>query len=129
MEDRFYSVSEMCVKKLLLRTNHFDTQGLSYLWCASIRIPHINSAFPFIQRCAFSSINLFAQKSVSTLNYKFLLTLRHTEKARELVISVYIRFHTCSLLFYRQQGLYWKVRSVLFISVRSLIVYLIKKFH
>ena len=88
MEDRFYSVSEMCVKKLLLRTKHFDTLD----------------KFIF---SIYTEIVLHFQ--VSTLNYKFLLILIHIEKARELFISVYIRFHTCSVLFYRQQGLYWKV--------------------
>ena len=55
---------------------------------------------------AFSSSNLLGQKSVFTLNCKFLQTLKHTEKTREPIINIYMVFHRCSAFFYRQQGVY-----------------------
>ena len=53
--------------------NHSDTNGLSYLWCAYVRIPHKNSVLPVRQR-KLSIFKFLAQKSVFTWNYKFLDT-------------------------------------------------------
>ena len=97
----------MSMTRKLLRINHFYTESLSYSWCACIRVPHCQ----FIQTlhresCAFSSRNLFGQKSVFTLNCKFLQTFIHTEKTREPLINIHTVFHKCSVFFYRQQGVY-----------------------
>ena len=70
-------------------------RSLSYSWRACIIIPHKNSVIPFRQRkFAFSSSNLFRQKSVFTLNYKFLQTLIHDEKTRDPIINVHMVFHS-----------------------------------
>ena len=60
------------MKRYLLRINHSDTQGLSYSWCACIRILHKNSVLPFKQKklCSFklqfvwSKISLFIELQV-----------------------------------------------------------------
>ena len=102
--------------------NYSDSQGLSYSWCACIRILHINSVLPFRQRklCIFKQQSkIFGPKSAFTLNCDFLQTLIPTEETREPIISVYMVFHRCSLFFYWQQGTF---RT-------TLIVHSTKKFH
>ena len=79
------------------------------------------------ESCTVSSSNLFGQKSVFTLNCKFLQTLRHIAKTIDPVINVYILFHRCSVYIYRQQGVYWIVWSVLLTFLTTLIVYFIKR--
>ena len=93
-----------------------------------MRIPNKNQFFP-LDRKAFSSSNLFGQKSVFTLNFKFIQTLTHAENTREPTINVYMVFHRCSVLFYRQLRIYYMVWYVLFTFLTTLIVYSIKKVH
>ena len=54
------------------------------------------------ESCEFWSNNFFGQKSVFTLNYKFLQTLIYTEKTRESIINAYKVFCRFSVFFYRQ---------------------------
>ena len=93
-----------------------------------MRIFNKNEFFP-LDRKAFSSSNLFGQKSVFTLNFKFIQTLIHTENTREPTINVYMVFHRCSVLFCRQLRIYWMVWYVLFTFLTTLIVYSMKKVH
>ena len=119
------------MKRWLLRINHSDTQDLSHLWYACIRISHKNSVLPFRQKvvsfqAAICLVKHMIKVLVLTLNYKFLKTLIHTEQTRELIINAYIVVHRCSVFFYRQQGVYKIVWSVFFTFVATLLVYSIK---
>ena len=66
------------------------------------------------ESCAFSGRNLFGQNF-----YKFF----YSQKTKESIITVYMAFHRCSVFFYRHQGVYQIVWSVLFTSLTTLIVY------
>ena len=92
--------------------NHSDTKGLCYWWCAYKRIPHKNSVHPFGQ----TKIYIF----------KFLKILIYTEGTRDRKCMV---FHRCSVFFYRQQGVYKIVSSVLFTFLATLVAYAINKDH
>ena len=81
------------------------------------------------ESCAFSSSNVLGQKSVFSLNCKFLQTLIHTEKTRESIINVYMVFHRCSVFFYGQQGVYWIVWSKLLTFLIILTEYSTKKVY
>ena len=118
----FYSVSEMCMKKELLRINHSDTKDLSYWRCAYIRIFHKNSVLPFGQNWAFSSSNLFGQKPFFACNYKYLQILIRTEKTRGPIINI----HTCSIVNIHTYSLFI---HILFQTIRDILNILIYAAH
>ena len=57
-----YSVSEMCMKKSLLRINHPDIEDLSYWCCAYKKILHKNA------------VCLFGQNKLYILKQQFVLS-------------------------------------------------------
>ena len=114
----------MCMKRSILRINHSDTQGLSYSWCAYEFSIRIQLFLLDRESCAFSSSNLFCQKSVFTLNCKFLQALIHTEKTREPIINVYMVFHYITLYY-----MVFQMFSILLHAAKGILNRLISVVH